>query len=147
MISKLISVPTLLHLTARFYSTASKQGLTAGATTSVEKTISQKDVTLFSELSGDWNPVHHRENNSLVHGALLNGFVSGVIGSKLPGPGTLLLTETLRFPNPCYVGDTVVVTVELTEVRRLISCRFNIKSKKYKNVVMEGEAKLLVKDV
>ncbi|XP_054267101.1 hydroxyacyl-thioester dehydratase type 2, mitochondrial [Macrosteles quadrilineatus] len=140
-----LCVPTFLCFT-RFYSTASK-ALTVGSTASVEKTISQKDVTLFSELSGDWNPVHHRKDNPVVHGALLNGFVSGVIGSKLPGPGTLLVTETLRFPNPCYIGDTVIVSVELTEIRRLISCKFNVTSKKYNNVVMEGEAKLLVKDI
>uniref|UniRef100_A0A1B6FJI6 MaoC-like domain-containing protein n=1 Tax=Cuerna arida TaxID=1464854 RepID=A0A1B6FJI6_9HEMI len=139
---------SILNLRIRLCSTAvTKENFTVGSTAFLERKITQEDVKLFSELSGDWNPVHHRSDKPVVHGALLNGLVSGLIGTKLPGPGTLLVRETLRFPNPCYVGDTVVVTLELTDVKRIISCKFNVTSKERNIVVMEGEAKLLIKDV
>lgn len=124
----------------------SRKSLIVGASTSLQKKISQEDVRVFSELTGDWNTIHHLKDHPVVHGALLNGLVSGLIGTELPGPGTLLVKEFLRFPNPCYVGDTVTVTVTLTDVGKIITCTFHVVSKQFNNVVLEGEAKLLIKN-
>lgn len=142
----LLGVPSIISVSLRLCSAVSNEVLFVGASASVKKTISENDVKSFCKLSGDWNPIHHHTEKPLVHGALLNSLVSGVIGTKLPGPGTLLLKENLRFPNPCFVGDSVIVTVELTDVRRIISCKFNVTSENSKKIVMEGEAKLLIKN-
>lgn len=144
--SLLFSLPPMFTVALRFCSVGAGKTLTVGAFASTKKTISAEDVKLFSEITGDWNLLHHQNENSFVHGALLNGLVSGVIGTQLPGPGTILLTETLRFPNPCHVGDSVFVNVVLTDIRRIISCKFNVTSETTKKIVLEGEAKLMIKN-
>lgn len=140
-----VGLPSIISVSLRLCSAVTKDVLVVGASASIKKTISEEEVKTFCKLSGDWNPIHCQTDKPVVHGALLNGLVSGVIGTKLPGPGTLLLKESLRFPNPCFVGDSVVVTVELTDVRRLVSCKFNVTSESSNKVVMEGEATLLIK--
>lgn len=117
-----------------------------GAKKSIQKLITSKHVELFSEISGDWNPVHHKDEGAIVHGAFLNSLVSAVIGMQLPGPGTLVLKQSLRYPNPCFVNDQVTVTVEVTDVRKLITCKYSILSGKNGNIVLEGDAMLIVKD-
>nr|XP_024216962.1 uncharacterized protein LOC106681680 [Halyomorpha halys] len=81
----------------------------------IEREITEEDVTLFSKVTGDFNVIHSNNNEKpgIVHGALLNGIVSGVIGTKLPGNGTVVLSQTLNFPNPCFVGDTVIFLANL----------------------------------
>ncbi|XP_066901752.1 LOW QUALITY PROTEIN: uncharacterized protein [Halyomorpha halys] len=113
----------------------------------IEREITEEDVTLFSKVTGDFNVIHSNNNEKpgIVHGALLNGIVSGVIGTKLPGNGTVVLSQTLNFPNPCFVGDTVIVTVEIEKLRKISMCKYKIISKLSKSVVMFGSAKLLVK--
>lgn len=122
---------------------ASKRKISVGDSVSIHRTITPEDVQLFSKLTGDFNPIHSGEK-PVVHGALLNGLVSGLIGMNLPGPGTILVKEYLRFPNPCYAEDSVKVTVEITEVRKLVVCSFTVISGKCNNVVLEGEAKVLL---
>ncbi|KMQ93633.1 armadillo repeat-containing protein 7 [Lasius niger] len=56
---------------------------------------------------GDYNPIHTESARNIAHGALLNGLVSGLIGTKLPGAGTIVIKQNLTFPNPCYAGDSV----------------------------------------
>lgn len=111
----------------------------------LERKISAEDVNLFSKLTGDFNTVHSSPENkpSIVHGALLNGIVSGVIGTRLPGNGTIVVSQTFRFPNPCYVGETIVVTVKIVDVRKILTCTYNIVNKQSKALVMEGSAKLV----
>lgn len=114
-----------------------------GAKMSIKKQITSQHIELFSEISGDWNPIHHKDEDAIVHGAYLNSLVSGVMGTHLPGPGTLVLKQSLRFPNPCFVNDQVTVTVEVTGVRKLITCMFSVVSEKNGNIVLEGDAVLL----
>lgn len=113
----------------------------------IERTITEEDVNLFSKVTGDFNPIHSSsgDNPGIVHGALLNGIVSGVIGTKLPGSGTLVLSQTLNFPKPCFVGETVVVTIEIEKLRKITMCKYQIINKLSKSVVMFGSAKLLLK--
>jgi acyl dehydratase len=126
-----------------------KVPLREGDKVSEIKCVSQEDVNIFSQLTGDHNPIHKMPPGALndpaiVHGALLNGLISGVIGTKLPGPGTMVVSQILHFPNPCYTGEQVVVTVEITSVRKLIACKFSCTvDRKSKVTVLHGEAKLI----
>ncbi|KAL1132215.1 hypothetical protein AAG570_010172 [Ranatra chinensis] len=121
----------------------------AGATESLERTITKDDVEAFARLTGDTNTVHFESSDDgappIVHGALLNGIVSSVIGTKLPGEGTIVLSQNIRFPKPCFVGDTIVVNIEITKVRKIISCTYKVVTKRDDSVVMDGDAKLVVK--
>ena len=77
---------------------------------------------MYSAVSTDTNPVHiHAEaaantifKERIAHGMLSAGLISAVLGTKLPGPGTVYLSQTLRFRAPVKIGDTVTATVEVT---------------------------------
>lgn len=73
----------------------------------VKKKITFEDVKNFAVLTGDHNTIHVKSEMPIVHGAFLNGLVSGVIGTKLPGFGTLVCKQQIIFPEPCYVGEEV----------------------------------------
>lgn len=73
----------------------------------VKRKITPEDVKNFADLTGDHNSVHTRCEKPIVHGAFLNGLVSGVIGTRLPGCGTLVCNQDLKFPEPCHVGEEV----------------------------------------
>lgn len=112
----------------------------------MSRTITVEDVVNFSKLSGDTNPIHssHSSENAIVHGAFLNSIVSGVIGTKLPGPGCIVVQQTLNFPNKCYVGETVEVTVKLIENRKIIGVNFRCSVKEKNKTVLFGSAKLVM---
>lgn len=74
----------------------------------VKRKITVNDVKSFTELTNDTNPIHQDPVNGIVHGAFLNGLVSGVIGTKLPGSGTIVVEQHLKFPKPCYVNNEVI---------------------------------------
>lgn len=126
-----------------------KVPLKEGDKVSEVRCISQEDVDVFAELTGDHNPIHKiggrtSDCPAIVHGALLNGLISGVIGTKLPGPGTMVVSQMLHFPNPCYTGEQVTVTVEIASVRKLIVCRFSCTVNRENRItVLHGEAKLI----
>ena len=104
-----------------------------GDTKAMERTFEAEDVATFAKLSGDTNPLHAsvaeaaREGGRagrfgfpVVHGALINSVVSAVIGTQLPGPGSVYLSQELHFPAPLRVGVpfTTRVTVASIEKRR-----------------------------
>ncbi|MBN1774211.1 MAG: MaoC family dehydratase [Deltaproteobacteria bacterium] len=99
--------------------------LELGATAESSKTIGEHDVYTFAELTGDFNPVHvdevaagrSRFGTRVAHGMLAAGLFSAILGTKLPGPGTIYLGQELRFVAPVRFGDTVTARVELLEVR------------------------------
>jgi 3-hydroxybutyryl-CoA dehydratase len=96
--------------------------LTVGMTASVAKTITDADIVLYSAVSTDTNPVHldaEEAERSLfkgrvAHGMLSAGLISAALGTRLPGPGTIYLSQSLRFRAPVRPGDTVTATVEIT---------------------------------
>jgi 3-hydroxybutyryl-CoA dehydratase len=116
---------------------------------SFEKTVSERDVTLFGEVSGDMNPVHFDEayahktvfRGRIVHGVLCLSYISTVLGMKMPGPGTIFMSATSRFKAPVRIGDTVTTTCTVKEVipekRRVL---FDCVCKVGDTVVVEGEA-------
>lgn len=82
-------------------------------------TVSGEEVERYREVTGDQNPLHtlasgeNRFDRPIVHGMLLAGFVSSVIGMQLPGPGSVYVSQELRFARPVYFNDTIVVTCKV----------------------------------
>ncbi|KAH0952337.1 hypothetical protein HN011_006605 [Eciton burchellii] len=94
--------------------------LREGDQVSVFKVITNDDILKFAELTGDYNPIHTESAKNIAHGALLNGLVSGLIGTKLPGAGTIVIEQNLIFPKSCYAGDTVEVVVKIISAKMYI---------------------------
>ncbi|MGH7153784.1 MAG: MaoC family dehydratase, partial [Acetobacteraceae bacterium] len=96
--------------------------LQIGQTASVGKTITEADILLFAAVSTDTNPVHIDAEAAkasifgerVAHGMLSAGLISAVLGTRLPGPGTIYLGQSLRFRAPVKIGATVTATVEIT---------------------------------
>ena len=88
------------------------------------KTISESDIYLFAGVTGDLNPAHINEEYAgktffktrIAHGMLLAGFISTVLGNKLPGPGTVYIKQELNFLAPVRIGDTITARAELVEI-------------------------------
>ena len=103
-----------------------------GQTASMSKTVTEYDVYTFAGVTGDFNPAHVNEayaattsfKKRIAHGMLSAGFVSAVLGTKLPGAGSIYAGQTMKFLAPVYIGDTVTATVTVKEImeerRRLI---------------------------
>lgn len=107
------------------------------------RTVSQQDLDSFSKLTGDFNPIHQQQaRNSFVHGAFLNGMVAGLFGSKLPGAGTIVISQTFKFPSKCSINNPILIKIEILEVRKLIKARYECTQAE--KVVFEGEAKLIL---
>ena len=100
------------------------EDLKPGDTASTGKTITEADILMFAAVSTDNNPVHINAEAAagsifkqrVAHGMLSAGLISAVLGTRLPGPGTIYLSQTLRFRAPVKIGDTVTATVEVTEL-------------------------------
>ncbi len=96
-----------------------------GQKASFTKTITETDVILFAGSTGDMNPFHIDEEfakqtrfgTRIVHGMLVTGLISAVMGMKLPGPGTIYLRQELDFRHPVYIGDTITAVAEVLHVR------------------------------
>jgi 3-hydroxybutyryl-CoA dehydratase len=100
------------------------EDLTIGQTASLSKTITEADILMYSAVSMDTNPVHIDAEAAkksifkerIAHGMLSAGLISALLGTRLPGPGTLYLRQSLRFTAPVKIGNTVTATVEVTEL-------------------------------
>ena len=98
--------------------------LKPGAHAEFSKTISESDVYLFAGITGDFNPAHINQTyaeatffkSRIAHGLLTAGFISTVIGTMLPGPGTIYIRQELNFLAPVYINDTITASVEVLEV-------------------------------
>ena len=98
--------------------------LQPGMSASIAKTVTEADIILFAGISTDVNPAHLDEEYAkgtmfggrIAHGMLSAGFISAVLANKLPGPGTIYLSQTLKFKAPVRPGDTVTATVTVREV-------------------------------
>ena len=88
------------------------------------KTITNADIITFAGISGDTNPVHLNHEfasetmfeGQIAHGMLTASFISTVIGTKLPGPGCIYVSQNLRFKAPVKVGDTVTATCTVSQL-------------------------------
>ncbi|KAH8288728.1 hypothetical protein KR054_008688 [Drosophila jambulina] len=112
----------------------------------VVKRFSQSDLEQFAQFTGDHNYIHSRDTpveERRVHGALLNAVVAGIIGTKLPGPGTVVLEQNFRFLKPCRIETDTVVTVRLLEARKIATVEYDCRQND--EVVFAGRAKLLTR--
>lgn len=97
--------------------------LKVGQKGEVTKKIEEKDVQEFSVLSLDNNPIHVNEEfasktklgGRIVHGMLVASLISAAVGTKMPGPGSVWIDQSLRFLRPVRIGDTVKAVSELVE--------------------------------
>lgn len=127
--------------------------LAVGQTASFAKTITEADILLFAAVSGDTNPVHIDAEAAkatpfgerIAHGMLSASLISTVLGTRLPGPGTIYLAQTLKFRAPVRIGDTVTATAEVTALdparkRATLATVCTVAGK----TVLEGEATVMV---
>ncbi|GAB5097989.1 bifunctional enoyl-CoA hydratase/phosphate acetyltransferase [Caballeronia sp. HLA56] len=99
--------------------------LAIGESASIVRTAGQNDIDLFAAMSGDVNPAHMDASfaatnlfgHVVVHGMWTGALISALLGTRLPGPGTIYLDQTLQFRHPVTPGDTITATVTVTEKR------------------------------
>ena len=127
--------------------------LCVGMSATYAKTITEADIVLFAAVSGDYNAIHTNEEYAaatifkgrIAHGMLTAGFISAVLGTKLPGPGCIYLSQNLKFKAPVRIGDTVVARCTATAVdKEKGRATFSTIATVGETVVLEGEAMLLV---
>jgi 3-hydroxybutyryl-CoA dehydratase len=127
--------------------------LSVGQHAEVTRVVGAADIEAFAEVSGDINPVHLDDayartttfGGRIAHGMLSAAYISAVIGNKLPGPGSIYLSQTLRFRRPVKIGDpvTAIVTVKTLDAAKGHAtfetvCQVNGKT------VVDGEALIMV---
>jgi 3-hydroxybutyryl-CoA dehydratase len=96
-----------------------------GQKASLSKQFAREDILAFADASGDHNPLHLDEvyarhtrfGKPIAHGMLVAGLISAVLGTQLPGPGTIYLHQELNFKHPVFAGDTITAVVEVIRIR------------------------------
>uniref|UniRef100_B0SWW8 MaoC domain protein dehydratase n=1 Tax=Caulobacter sp. (strain K31) TaxID=366602 RepID=B0SWW8_CAUSK len=129
------------------------EDLSVGQSAELVRTVAEADIVAFAEVTGDNNPVHldaaYAATTSfgerIAHGMLSAGYISAVLGTTLPGPGAIYLSQTLKFKRPVKIGDAVTARVTVTEIDEAKArvtfatvCLVNDKP------VVEGEAVIMV---
>ena len=125
------------------------EDISVGMTESLSKTIASSDVVGFAQLTGDRNPIHLSEHfaaktsfgGRIAHGLYTASLISAVLGTRLPGPGAVYISQTLNFRAPVRIGDTVDVTVTVAElVPERQRARLACVCKVVDEIVLDGEA-------
>jgi 3-hydroxybutyryl-CoA dehydratase len=129
------------------------EDLKVGMSAMFGKTVTEADIVAYAGVSGDTNPIHlhdgfartTRFGQRIAHGMLSGSFISAVIGTKLPGPGSVYISQTMNFMAPVLIGETItaVATVTAIDERRR---RVTLKTQCLNGdkVVIDGEATILV---
>ena len=127
--------------------------LEIGASASLTKTFTDEDVRAFAAISGDKNPVHLDEDYAaqtqfkkrIAHGILTAGLISAILGTQLPGEGSIYLGQTLNFRAPVYLGDTITATVTIIKKheRKPIVTLETVCKNQDDVIVLDGEAIVL----
>ncbi len=128
-----------------------------GDSASLSKTITQEDIEQFAALVGDTNPAHldadfaakTRFGKRIAHGMWGASLISAVLGTKLPGPGTIYLSQTLKFKAPVYAGETITAKVTITDIKKdkPIITMETVCTKGDGEVILTGEAVGLLEKV
>ena len=121
-----------------------------GQSAELIRTLTERDVMAFAEVTGDFNPVHVDADAAaassfgerIVHGMLTASLLSALLAMKLPGPGAIYLSQSLRFLRPVKIGDTVTARVEIVSIdiaRRRLTLSTFVRNERGKNVI-DGDA-------
>lgn len=124
--------------------------LKPGMSASMEQVVTEQHIQLFGEATGDMNPVHFDEEfarrtvfrGRVAHGALSIGFISALLGTKLPGSGSIFQSASIVFKLPIRIGDKVVTTATVREVNGrtvVMDCVCTVDGR----LVLESEAQVL----
>jgi acyl dehydratase len=124
--------------------------LTVGTTATRSREVSRHDIELFTELTGDRNPLHYddalasasRFGGIIVQGGVTSGLLNAVVAEELPGPGSVFLHVDWRFLRPVRPGDVITARVEVLDVRAdkpITTLRTSITNQEG-TVVLDGEA-------
>lgn len=129
------------------------EDLHLGATAEITATLDDAAVRAFADVTGDANPIHideayakkSRFRRRIAHGAHVASLLSAVMGTRLPGPGAIYISQSVTFLKPVRVGDSVRAVVEIADLngednRVLLSCGCFVGARK----VLQGEAVLRV---
>jgi 3-hydroxybutyryl-CoA dehydratase len=98
--------------------------ISLGDAAEFSKTVYETDVYLYAGVVGDFNPAHLNEayaqktffKTRIAHGMLTAGFISTILGTQLPGPGTIYMKQSLSFLAPVRFGDTITARAEVVEI-------------------------------
>jgi 3-hydroxybutyryl-CoA dehydratase len=125
------------------------EDLSVGLSETLTKTVDSSDVVGFAEVTGDRNPIHLSEHfaaktpfgTRIAHGLYTASLISAVLGTRLPGPGAVYISQTLNFRAPVRIGDTVEVKVTVAELlpkksRARLACSCTVSGE----TVLDGEA-------
>ncbi len=115
--------------------------------------VSETDIIKFSEVTGDVNPIHLDAayamrsvfGERIAHGMISAGYISAIFGTRFPGPGSIYLSQSLKFKAPVRIGDSVETTVTITELNKkrgrvTLDCQCRVGE----TIVLTGEARLMV---
>ncbi|MCB6183279.1 MaoC family dehydratase [Leeia sp. TBRC 13508] len=118
----------------------------------IGRTITDADIVMYAGVSGDTNPAHLNQQYAeatmfkgrIAHGMLTAGQISAVIGTRLPGPGSIYMSQSLKFKAPVRPGDTVITRATVTAID-LAKKRVTLATvcKVGETIVLEGEALVL----
>ena len=100
------------------------EDLEIGQTAELRRTVAEQDIEAFAAVTGDENPVHLDDayaattqfKGRIAHGMLSAGYISAVLGTQLPGPGAIYVSQTLNFRRPVRIGDEVTAEVKVTAI-------------------------------
>jgi len=127
--------------------------LSVGQSAQLVRTVGEADIVAFAQVTGDTNPVHLDADYAattsfgerIAHGMLSAGYISAVLGTTLPGPGAIYLSQALKFKRPVKIGDEVTAVVTISEINQAKAqvtlatvCKVNGKA------VVDGEAVVMV---
>ncbi len=129
------------------------EDLEVGQSAMFGRTVTDADVAAFAGVSGDTNPIHlhdgfartTRFGQRIAHGMLSGSFISTVIGTKLPGPGAIYISQTMNFMAPVMIGDTITAVATVAAIddeRRRVTLKTQCLNGD--KVVIDGEAVVLV---
>ncbi len=129
------------------------EDLSVGQSEEIAHTVTDQDIRAFAAVSGDNNPVHLDEayaaatpfKSRIAHGMLSAGYISAVLGTRLPGPGAIYISQTMNFKRPVRIGDEVktratVSAIDAERARVTLATVCEVAGK----AVVEGEAVVMV---
>lgn len=127
--------------------------LKIGQKASQIKKFSKEEVLSFSELTSDDNPIHFDDNyasktrfkKTIVQGPMVVSLIGGILGSTLPGPGTIYIDQETRFLKPLFIEETVIAWVEVVKIRddKPVITLKNWVEKENGEIILEGQSKIL----